>query len=696
MNSDMLLYLVVGSGALFLFIVIAYLIIKNKNQNSEIAQIRKLQQGTKEKSFSLEILYQKLYVFYLKTPFLKRYLLKLRRRLAIINVEDEYLTRKQASKILTNTLLIVIPLAIVIIIITHDNTLLMSMLLIFEVFMIDTFMDGMVDKIDNKLLREQIEFFSEIRHAYHEFNMVEEAIYQVAQDDDKPEMSRQAEKIYEVLISNDPESELEKYYDIAPNSYLKEFAGISYLTKEFGDRKIDNSSLYLKNLNNITQEMQLEILKRDKLDYTFQSLAVISIVPMLFIEPIKNWASSQFSFTEAFYKGKDGMLVQILLLIVTFVCYILTRKLKDNGSTNMNTKNTKNPWQERICKIPVIKNIVDLFIPNVGTKEYRILTKKMKDAASKDKIEWLYVNRIVLCITIFIVSVFLIGQLHQIVINNVFTDPTVTFNVLGEMNEKDTQKAMKLTESDNDYVRHFKGNTKVTQANVEKAMRNGRINKDYINSKDSEIETAAKRILGKIETVNTEKMQWFEFLIAMVLGVIAYNAPVWLLKFQAKMREMEMEDEVMQFNTIILMLMKIERVNVEIMLEWLERYANIFKEPISKCVNNYESGAWEALEQLKEDVTYQPLIRIVESLQAAVEKIPIADAFDELDTERDYYQEKRKESNERLISKKGRIGKAIGFAPMIVLFVGYLIVPLVFIGLTSMTETFNTMTNMKK
>ena len=217
-----------------------------------------------------------------------------------------------------------------------------------------------------------------------------------------------------------------------------------------------------------------------------------------------------------------------------------------------------------------------------------------------------------------------------------------------------------------------------------------------MGSKDPEIATAAERILGKIQTVNTEKMQWFEFLIAMVLAIIAYNSPIWLLKFQAKMREMEMEDEVMQFNTIILMLMKIERVNVEIILEWLERYANIFKEPISKCVNNYESGAWEALEQLKEDVTYQPLIRIVESLQAAVEKIPIADAFDELDTERDYYQEKRKESNERLIAKKGKIGKAIGFAPMVILFVGYLIVPLVFIGLTSMTQTFDSMTTMQK
>ncbi len=142
--------------------------------------------------------------------------------------------------------------------------------------------------------------------------------------------------------------------------------------------------------------------------------------------------------------------------------------------------------------------------------------------------------------------------------------------------------------------------------------------------------------------------------------------------------------------------MKIERINVEIILEWLERYANIFKEPITKCVNNYESGAWEALEELKNDVSYGQFIRIVESLQAAVEKIPIKEAFDELDTERAYYQEKRKESNERLISRKGMIGKVIGFAPMVCLFVGYLIVPLVVIGMMSMTSSFATMSSMVK
>ena len=361
MDAEMMKYLLIGVGAIFAIIVIAFIAIQKKLNKSDYKQIKQLREGTKESSFSTEVLYQKLYVIYLRTPFIKRYLFKLRRRLEIINIDDEYLTRRQSAAILTRTFLIIIPLTIAIIMITKNNTLLMSILLIFEVFMIDTIIDGRVDKIDNNLLKQQITFFSEIRHAYHEFNMVEEAIYQVAQDDDAPEMSRQAEKIYEVLISDDPEGELEKYYDVAPNSYLKEFAGVSYLTKEFGDRKDKGASLYLKNLNNITQEMQLEILKRDKLDYVFQSLSVIAIVPMLFLEPIKDWATSQFSFTESFYYGSQGMIFQVLILVITFVCYLLTRKLKDNGSTTINTKNTENPWQEKLYRIKPVKKFVDLF-----------------------------------------------------------------------------------------------------------------------------------------------------------------------------------------------------------------------------------------------------------------------------------------------------------------------------------------------
>ena len=690
MSNQMLYYIMGASVGILILIIIAYFILSKKMNKSEYKRIQRLQQGTKEKKFSTEVLYQKLYVTYIKIPFIKRYILKLRRRLEIINIDDEYNTRKDAAKILTRTLIILFPLVLLTIIITHTNYLLMFILLIFELFMIDVLVDGSVDKIDNKILKEQIDFFSEIRHAYHEFNMVEEAIYQVSQDDEKS-VSAQGEKIYEILISDDPEIELEKYYDIAPNSFLKEFAGISYLTKEFGDRKVDGASLYLKNVNNITQEMQLEILKRDKLNYVFQSLSVIAIAPVLLLEPLKNWAISNFSFTASWYQGKAGMIVQMLILLITFVSYVLVRKLKDNGSTAIDTR-TENPWQEKLYKKKPIKKIVDLFIPKKGTKEYRKVVQLLKDAASPQKMEWLFMNRIAIAIVTFFASIIVFTQLHVVAINYIYTEPTTDYNIIGGLSEKDEKKAMEITKQDNIVLDQYRGKPKTTQEQIKTSVQKL---KYYEGAESTEIDKAAERIYNKLQVINTEYVQWFELLLAFVFAVIGYMAPLWILVFQAKMRQLEMEDEVMQFQTIILMLMRIERVNVEIILEWLERYSNIFKAPITKCVNNYEAGAWEALEAMKEEVNYVPMIRIIESLQAAVEKIPITDAFDELDSERDYYQEKRKESNERLIKRKGMIGKAIGFAPMVCLFVGYLIIPLVFIGFTSMSSSFSNMSSGK-
>ena len=224
--------------------------------------------------------------------------------------------------------------------------------------------------------------------------------------------------------------ELEKYYDIAPNSFLKEFAGISYLTKEFGDRKIDGASLYLKNVNNIAQEMQLEILKRDKLNYVFQSLSVISIAPVLLLEPLKNWAIDNFSFTANWYLGKPGMIVQIIILILTFISYILVRKLKDNGSTAMNTKDTENPWQEKLYRKKPIKKFVDLFIPKEGTKEYRKVKQLLKDSASSLKMPSLYINRITLAIVVFFTSIIIFMQLHLVAIDYIYTEPTTDYDII--------------------------------------------------------------------------------------------------------------------------------------------------------------------------------------------------------------------------------------------------------------------------
>lgn len=688
MSNDAIFMLMGVVLGIFAVVVIAFLFIRKRMQSSDVARIERLRKGTQEKTFSADVMYQKLYVKYLKLPFLRRYLLKIRRRLEIINIDDEFLTRLQAAKIITKALAIIIPVTLIVILMTKSNLLIMFIILVFELFIIDSLVDGMVDKLDNNLLLQQVDFFAAMRHSYHETNMVGEAIYQTAQDDEHIEISRQAERIYNILNSEDPETELEKYYDIAPNNYLKEFAGISYLTQEFGDRKVDGTSLYLKNLDNITQEMQLEILKRDKLNYTFQSLSIISIIPMVMLEPLKSWALSNFSFTKSFYNGKLGMIVQIIILLVTFICYILIRKLKDNGAVNIKLENNQNPWQAKLYNIKPIKKFVDLFIPKDGTRERRKIKDALKAAASKQKIEWLYINRLTLTVVVFVASIIMFILLHNVQINYIYTEPTTEYDLIGELNDRDYNKAMETTRTHNYFLDMFRGQLDTTQADIEKAMRRSTY---YRDADDETITSNAEQILEKLQTVNSEYLKWFEILISMVFAIVGYAAPILMLKFQVIIRKMSMEDEVMQFQTIILMLMRLERVDVEMILEWMERYADIFKEPISRCLNDYESGSWEALENMKEEISFQPLIRIVESLQTAVEKVPIKEAFDELDSDREYYQDKRKEANDRLISKKGMIGRAIGFTPLVGIFVGYLVVPLVVIGLTSMTSSFETM-----
>lgn len=687
--SDQILYAIIGvAGGCFVLILVAFFILQKKMSKGHMKRIKELREGTQEKSFSADVVYQKLYLIFKKIPLVNRYLLKIRRKLEIIYMQDEYHTRRQAAKTLSHSMILIIPITLLIVLLTKNNALLLVILLLFEVFFIETIITGKIDKIDTKLLKQQIDFFAEIRHAYNEYNMVEEAIYEVSQNDEL-EVSRQGEKIYEILISDDPETELEKYYDVAPNSYLKEFAGISYLTKEFGDRQIDGASLYLKNLNNITKEMQLEILKRDKLDYVFQSLSFIAIVPVLLLTPLKNWAISSFPFTSQFYNGKGGLIVEILLLILTIICYILVRKVKDNGSIKDEYKDPNKVWQMNLYKKSFVKPIVDKFIPNKNTKEYRKNVKLMKEAAAKQKMETLYVNRICLCILAFIISIVFFTLVHNTAIDYIYTEPVSDYDMLTISSNQD-EESIRKREIYNIFLDKYKGQD-ITQEKLRQHIANSSYFKE---ASEADINEASEKIYKELQIINNEKFKWFELLLACIVAWMGYQSPIWMLMFQKILRRLEMENEVMQFQTIITMLMRIERVNVEIILEWLERYSNIFREPITKCVNNYEAGAWEALEELKNEIAFPQLIRLIESMQAAVEKIPIEKAFEELENEREYYQAKREEANNKLISRKGLIGKGIGFAPMICVFCGYLIAPLVLIGLSSMTQTFATMSTM--
>ena len=781
MDQKMLLLLIAVPLVLFVFVLIAFLILQKKNKANKSIALQKMLTSN-ESALSTGAMLQKIYTKLIRLPIINRYVYKIRRRLELLHDDDEYTIRNETAKIALKGIIYTLVAAIVLTYINREDLFMMIVSLIGVLVVVENLTDMMVNKIEDTLLRQQLELFSEVRHAYHETNMVEEALYEASLLEDM-EVVIQADKIYEILISAEPELELEKYYDIAPNRFLKAFAGISYLTKEFGDRKIGGISLYLKNMNNITQELQLEILKRDKLDYLFKSLTYISLAPILFILPLKNWAMNSFESTRDFYEGPGGFLAQLGLLVLIFLSYSLLKRVKDNSDRTKAEDDKETPWQERVYRLPIVEQFIDQLMPKSTQKEYVKMRNLLKETNSHMKMEWLYVNRVVWCIAGFFVSIFVISQAHAITINNILYSTTSENAVFGQMSDSDKDAGDALSAFDRFFVSNLVENNEIiksvrndtreiaiqkiadqmlyisnqplsddsamylakrverklkfksvqstsARASIQKAILDSHIEmptEDFVeqlaemiyekawenkdepglitleNIKECVIEiyniplstdqayTNATRVYEKLKVYSNEYFKWIEIVIALLIAYAMYYMPVVILMFQRRMRAMEMEDEVMQFQTIILMLMYIERISVEFIIEWLARYANIFKEPLAKCLNNYESGAIEALEELKEDAPYKPFVRIVESLQSAVENVKLTDAFDELEQERAFYQEVRKETNERLVNKKAKIGRIIGFAPMVTLFVGYLIAPLIWSSVMDMGTYFSQM-----
>lgn len=626
-------------------------------------------------------LYQMVYMTFVKMPVIKYYTKKTRLKLEMTNDYTEYEIRKRTGKYMLIAVIFIFVSLFVLLNLVND--LYMSLIVIVGVLIIaEKMIDLGITSVSNKILRQMPDTFTAIRHAFHEHGMIDEAFNTAIDEMGDKEIGPQLKKIKEAIISDNPEVELEKYYDTAPNRFLKLFAGISYLTYDLGDRKVDGTSVYLKNLNNILQDIYLEILKQDKINYMFRSLNIIAVVPLVCIKPLQAWAESNFPALSNFYNSSFGFIMQSLIIISIFVSYLMLRIVKEDSEQIKFDRVASVKWQDKLYKITIVKLVVDAFKSKPHTKKNRKETMLIKNTNSYLTIEWLYVNKITAAVVTFILALILMFNITRIDVKATYNKISDEFLSFGQLTEQQEQAAQAINDRDKTYIDKYK-NKNVTKEQLEMEFA------DPVTGKADADEVT--RVYDKIQTVKNSYIKFWQVLTSFVLAFIAYYVPSIILFIRNKIREMEKENEIMQFQSIILMLMYIDRIDVQTILEWLCRFSYAFKEPIATCLNNYESGAYEALEELKEDVPYKDFQRIIEQLQSAVERIPIRDAFDELETERAFFHERRKEGNERLIKKKTTIGKVLGFTPMVLLIGGYLVAPLMIVSIMQMMSYFTKM-----
>jgi len=661
MNDPVIIVLLISIPVIGLVTLCLYVYIKSREGKSE------LKAELKRKG---DFLYS-VYCLALKLPPLKKYMNRIRRRIETLDLSDDWTISRKTARFTIFSL--GITLSVFIFLLFFSRNFYFLVISVFSAYMLhNQVIKMLVEKLENKLLRQFEVFLGNVRHHYHEHGMIDEAIYDSIEDCDY-EISLHANRMYEVLTSADIDEAIEQYNDTAPNKFMKTFIAMCCLVQRFGDKVADNKSVYLNNLNYLKQEINMELLRREKLGYLFRSLSVISVFPVFTLRPLEKWAVSNIPELKEYYDGTYGFIAVIVLFLLSFGAYQLIGRLQINAVYTP----TDGTLFALLLKIPALRAFIESIIDKNHSRAVKY-DRLLKKAGAKTSVNEFLVKRLIYAILTLILAVGICINIHSIARHNILYS-SASLRMAEYDPQINTEAELKIIESDRKYILRFKGK-KVNFQDVDRLLRE---QGEYDNERQSGI--AAKRIIDKLNLYNSHNFKWWELFIAMVLSVAAWYVPYLMLLFRERVLRMNMEDEVMQFHTIILMLMHIERIHVEDILTWMEQFADIFKSSISKCINNYEYGDRKALEQLALDEPYPPFVRIVENLQTAADKITIEHAFDELKTEREYYMEKRKQDNEIMVNKKGAWGRFIAFIPMGATVFFYLLVPFVLVSATQLT-----------
>lgn len=617
-----------------------------------------------------------------RIPVLRTIQAKIRKKLETLAVYDEFALRKEVMKIIYS---IVALIMIVLMILALLRPSLIVAFWVFVGFLLlsGVLVDFFIYRVEKKLLKQLKEYINRIRFYYQSTKMIDEAVFEAIHDAGN-EMKKHAERIDKIINSLDVEKELALYEEVAPTRYLRVFAGLAVLVKERGDKVTDGRSAFLTGLTAINKELNSEILYRSRLTYAMRNLPILALIPIFFAMPVKNWTLNSFPTTDAFYDSRIGLFSEIGVYAISIICYLVLRKMREISESTKEFIPNKVKWERWILnKVKGVKLLCQAFTPKRYTRRYNDTEQLIKDANETITVYELTLQKICSAVIIFIL-VFAVFAYSHIREKTVALEGTFNSSIFTEnYTEKEAALLKEQTEYDREVVENF-SEMKVLPNEQEIVL--AIAEQLELDASDEEVLKSYERIMTKYAKYENAYLKWWEVLLAIIFAYVAYQLPAIILGFKKRARLKLMEREVYQLLMLISILKDFDGMSVAGILQWLQRFSIAFKKSLEIAIEEFDSGPEEALEKLGETNTFEPFAQIVERLKLTLIRLSIAEAFEDIDIEREYYLEERKEEQTREIAEKTQLGSFLGLAPMVSLIFIYLIFPIIYIAVINSNQ----------
>lgn len=521
--------------------------------------------------------------------------------------------------------------------------------------------NDLFEKSDQKLLNQFHTFLTDVRHNYYiSQRKVDDAVY-MSIHDSPYEMSLHASRIYKILRSVEVDKEVDRYVATSPNRFILSFVAIATSIVEYSDKVLENGkSMFITNIGYLKDEVHAELDKIKNANHCFRLRPMIALIPVFLIKPIQSWAMEYFPELTDFYTGMYGTVVEVLIMISALICYTLVMNLKDRNQKEIRD----HALLRKISQIPFISSILTKETNRNYSKSERV-NDKLKLTGEHMGYKQFLLKRILCAIGFFMAfQVLMVTALWQEK-QHILTDFSNSFSTSFISTEEYEQQ---MTDAAIMYMDAMKGTVDIDTEDLQvEIMENTSVKRPQM------AKMVAETVAEKVNAYNDVYYRWWYLLLAVAVMALGYQFPMFMLNYRIKAIKMGMEDEVVQYQTIVMMLMYTDNITIKIMLEWIERFSYCFKESVNACINELPHDEEKALKKLRDSETFAPFKRFVNNF-LCIDKQGIVSAFDEIIQDHENAIKDRETDNKILMEKKAMRATYICVIPSLIevaLYLGY-------------------------
>ncbi len=642
--------------SIFIFIFIRYKQ-SNKIQNKKIVK-----------------LFNRIFNRLNKVSFLNHKLQNIKVRIYNNSLDEEWLIKYRTILYLIISWIVGITSIIFVILYFIDNLYVTFTLIFFSFQVKNMTLDYLIGD-DTNFLVGIYNYSIELQQA---FTLTKDVHLAIAEANSNSSNYNLVKRMEEVDVLLDDAVAIEEFITECPNEYLKLLIINCNLVNEYGDKKdIDGKSVFLENIFYNNQNIETEVFKRRQLQFWLRGMALICILPLLSFSPYDAWVGSKLPMTNIFYKAESGFIVKLAITALSITCFYIIKSL-ENIHGRRNIKGRKFFWEEVFFKVDIIKRFIKMLVPKNNSRKgykYKLLISQSGDYT---KVEYIYLRKVLLALVGFILTVCISISVKNITRNNILEDQTAEFNskVIVVENKQEYSKELEKKLIKEVDLNNLEG----TYENLKQKLIYYGVN--------TNVDATVKRIVEKRVALENIGLSWYDILISIIVVAILYNVPEAVLKMKAKMRRYEMQNEVIIFETIILIFMYHENATSELILEYMSKFADIFKIQVDEVLKEIRKSDMEALEMYIQEIKYKPFLSLIRNIIKA-ENIRVQDAFISLADNRRNYLMNRKEENRRLVYKSVSKSRLISMIPINLVIIAYISVPMLYVAFVQLDNSQN-------